>query len=168
MQREHSAFIGAEPSPQEYLYGAESHEGSMTISTTNSAVSAMISTFSHDGRGTCEFDGTLVDTDRDGWYESENPEDGISILFMQNRAELPDFGQYSLRRLWLHGRRIYGPPINGFLHEDLKRQGGNVLRIPPEDSPCPPLPRCFGNIPCEYGCKTVRLRPTTEKQCKRA
>lgn len=92
MQREHSAFIGAEPSPQEYLYGAESHEGSMTISTTNSAVSAMISTFSHDGRGTCEFDGTLVDTDRDGWYESENPEDGISILFMQNRAELADFG----------------------------------------------------------------------------
>ena len=90
--RELSSLISAAPSHQEYLYGAESHEGDMTIDTKNGVVSATISTFSHDGRGTCEFDGALVDTDNDGWYESENPEDGISILFMQNRAELLNFG----------------------------------------------------------------------------
>lgn len=90
--RELSDILAEEPARSEYIYTSESYEGNMNIQKENSSFHAIINTISSDGRGSCEFEGTLVDQDNDGWYESETMNDGISILFMKNKAELIDFG----------------------------------------------------------------------------
>ncbi len=85
-------LLAKEPEQAVYTYLSESDEGSMKIQRANGVLFASINTVSKDGRGTCEFEGKLIDQDNDGWYETEMEDDGIAVFFLKKEAHLLDFG----------------------------------------------------------------------------
>lgn len=86
-------FISENPSNKKYIYKEKSYSGDMTIKVNNGIISASINTVNSNGSGVCGFEGNLLDLDKDGWFESEEQDDGISVLFMKDRVELLDVKQ---------------------------------------------------------------------------
>lgn len=89
--KELTEIISSTPKNNEYTYTDNSSEGNMIVNNNGKTINITVSTVSDSGY-TCDFSGRLVDKDNDGWFESENSDDGISILFMKDSIRLIDFG----------------------------------------------------------------------------